>query len=234
MCFASVGRRCIRLRRSFTPTRDPAGGASSARRGLDTPAGFVRPRVDTLTDASKAASVSGSAEAAHSGVHPTAEDGDRALELVERLVSTADAAVFGRGLEIVRGTTRGWGFHLYDLAVALWELEDRPGYAQLRDALPKAYSARRSLPDDHASHLRALVLLRQLQVVLWVLESREHPTFRGWWPEWAREELDASPRPSGLTRSRALTGTGSPDGLSSDAISVRAASRTSDGRTARR
>jgi Ser/Thr protein kinase RdoA (MazF antagonist) len=191
------------------------------------PAGFARPRVDTLTDASKAASVSGSAEAAHPGIHPTPEDGERALQLVEELVSTADAAAFERGLEIVRGATRqlreegagfglvhgdlhyenvlfhgsetrvidfddcGWGFHLYDLAVALWEVEERPGYQELRDALLEAYSVRRPLPDDHARHLRALVLLRQLQVVVWVLESREHPTFRGWWPQWAREELDA-------------------------------------------
>src|SRR4029450_890805 len=29
----------------------------------------------------------------------------------------------------------GWGFHLYDLAVTLSELEDRPRYGELRDAL---------------------------------------------------------------------------------------------------
>jgi Ser/Thr protein kinase RdoA (MazF antagonist) len=191
------------------------------------PAAFVRPRVDTLTDAAKVDSLSRSAAAAYSGDHPTPEDGERAVELVARLVSTADAAVFETSLDIVRATTRqlrresagfglvhadlhydnvlfrgseiraidfddcGWGFHLYDLAVTLWELETRPRYDELRDALLEAYAAKRPLPADHAHHLRALVLLRQLQVVLWVLESREHPTFRDWWPTWTHDELDA-------------------------------------------
>jgi Ser/Thr protein kinase RdoA (MazF antagonist) len=191
------------------------------------PFGFLRPRVDTLTNDAKLESTAPSAALARHGDHPTPEDGDRALQLVEALVSTDDAALFATGLEIVWATTRalaeetgafglihgdlhyenflfhrgearaidfddcGWGFHLYDLAVTLWELEGRPRYGELRDALLDAYAQFRRLPEDHAIHLRALFILRRMQMLLWVLESRDHAAFRDEWQPWARAELDA-------------------------------------------
>jgi len=85
----------------------------------------------------------------------------------------------------------GWGFHLYDLAVTLWELEGRPRYHQLRDALLAAYAEERPLPRDAAIHLQALFVLRRMQMLTWALESREQPTFRDTWQVWASEELHA-------------------------------------------
>jgi len=190
------------------------------------PDGFVRPRVDTLTDQGKVESIAQSAAAALQGGHPTAADADRALRLVEALVSPADAALFAKALEVVWTTTRylatkidsfglihgdlhyenflfhrgearaidfddcGWGFYLYDLAVTLWELEDRPRYEELRDALIGAYTKVGRLPEDHVMHLNALFVLRRMQMLLWVLESREHAAFRDEWRMWARDELD--------------------------------------------
>ena len=85
----------------------------------------------------------------------------------------------------------GWGFHLYDLAVTLWELEGRPRYDELRDALLEGYARVSRLPEDHLAHLDALFVLRRMQMLMWVLESRDHPSFRDAWRRWAREELDA-------------------------------------------
>ena len=191
------------------------------------PAGFLRPRVDTLSDTGKVASIAGSAEASLPGDHPSRDDADRCLQLVEALISADAAALCARALDLVWATTRalaqtpgsfglihgdlqcenflfhdgavraidfddcGWGFHLYDLAVTLWELEERPRYGELRDALLAAYADRRTLPDDHSIHLRALFALRRLQMLMWALESRRHPAFRDRWRAWAREELDA-------------------------------------------
>jgi Ser/Thr protein kinase RdoA (MazF antagonist) len=191
------------------------------------PAAFLRPRVDTLTSAAKVDSRARSAALARHGDHPTAEDADRALQLVEALVSTDDAALFARALDVVWATTRilaketgafglihgdlhyenflfhrgearaidfddcGWGFHLYDLAVTLSELENRARYDELRDALLEAHAQVRRLPEDHAIHLSALFVLRRMQILLWVLESRDHVTFRDKWRNWARDELDA-------------------------------------------
>ena len=191
------------------------------------PSGFLRPRVDTLTDAGKIASMAGSAAAGLHGDHPTKDDADRGLRLVEALVSADAAAVFARALELVWATTRklaetpdsfglihgdlhyenflfhlgavraidfddcGWGFHLYDLAVTVWELEERPRYDDLRDALLASYAQHRPLPSDHSIHLQALFVLRRMQMLMWALESRAHAAFRDVWQLWARDELDA-------------------------------------------
>ena len=191
------------------------------------PPGFQRPRVDTVTDAGKIASIAGSAAASFPGDHPTRDDAERCLRLVEALISADAAALVADALDPVRETTRrlaqtpgsfglihgdlhyenflfhdgavraidfddcGWGFHLYDLAVTLWELEERPRYCELRDALLDAYAERRALPHDHTTHLQALFVLRRMQMLTWALESRRHPAFRDRWQAWARDELDA-------------------------------------------
>lgn len=191
------------------------------------PTGFRRPRVDTLSDAGKVASMAGSAAASLPGDHPTRDDAERCLRLVEALISADAAALVARALELVWATTGklaqtpgsfglihsdlhcenflfhngvvraidfddcGWGFHLYDLAVTLWELEERPGYGDLRDALLEAYAANRALPEDHVIHLQALFVLRRMQMLMWALESRKHAAFRDRWQTWARDELDA-------------------------------------------
>ena len=192
-----------------------------------TPAsGFLRPRVDTLTNEAKVASMARSAATARDGDQPTAEDSHRALGLVEALVSTDDAALCATALDVVWASTRtlakeaafglihgdlhyenvlfrfgeaqaidfddcGWGFHLYDLAAVLCELQSRPRYTELRDALLEAYSQIRPLPDGHAIHLRALSVLRRMQILLWVLQSRDEAAFRDRWQLWASKELDA-------------------------------------------
>jgi Ser/Thr protein kinase RdoA (MazF antagonist) len=84
----------------------------------------------------------------------------------------------------------GWGFFLYDLAVPLSEVSLRPAYPAMRDALLEAYARRRGLPDDAGTHVDAFIALRGLQILAWVLESRELPAFRLRWAEWAREELE--------------------------------------------
>jgi Ser/Thr protein kinase RdoA (MazF antagonist) len=189
--------------------------------------GFLRPRVDTLTSEAKLSSMAPSAARARDGDQPTPEDSDRALRLVEALVSTVDAALCARALEIVWASTRalaketsafglihgdlhyenvlfhrgqaqaidfddcGWGFHLYDLAVVLCELELRPRYKELRAALLDAYAKTRPLPEDHAIHLEALSVLRRMQILLWILQSRDEVAFRDRWRTWAGYELDA-------------------------------------------
>ena len=84
----------------------------------------------------------------------------------------------------------GWGFFLYDLAVPLSEVSLRPAYPAMRSALLEAYARRRPLPDDAGTHVDAFIVLRGLQILAWVLESRDLPAFRERWADWAREELD--------------------------------------------
>jgi Ser/Thr protein kinase RdoA (MazF antagonist) len=189
------------------------------------PAGFLRPRVDTLTSQGKIDSISPSAAVALDGEHPSAADAELAIGLVEALFSRKDATILAKALEAVWATTHrlaketaafglihgdlhhenvlfdkgeaqaidfddcGWGFYLYDLAVTLFEIEDRPRYNELRDALGGAYATTRRLPRDYAIHLDALLVLRRMQILLWIIESREHAAFRDDWRRWARDEL---------------------------------------------
>jgi Ser/Thr protein kinase RdoA (MazF antagonist) len=194
--------------------------------GWTPPAGFVRPRVDTLTSAGKVASIASRDGSADGAVIPSTGDGEQARALVGDLLTASHLGLFDEALVIARATTAtlartddssglvhgdlhpenvlffrgdaraidfddcGWGFWLYDAAVALWELEGRPWYPEYRTALLEAYARRRSLPPAAEQHLAALSLLRRLQILLWVLESREHPAFRDDWRPWARKELD--------------------------------------------
>ena len=162
------------------------------------PSGFLRPRVDTLSDAGKIESMAGSAAVARLGDHPTREDGlaedTDAFGLIHGDLHYENFLFHRGAVRAIDFDDCGWGFHLYDLAVTLWELEDRPRYDALRDALIAGYAEERPLPRDHVIHLQALFVLRRMQMLLWALESREHAAFRDTWQVWADEELRAIAR----------------------------------------
>lgn len=193
--------------------------------GWTPPKGFVRSRVDTLTDAAKRVDVFGSAGEALAVEQPTRQDADRSLRLIAALHSSADAAVFARALDVVWSATRelaaqpgsfglihgdlhqenylfdddaaraidfddcGWGFYLYDLAVPLSELDGRRGFEDLRAALLEEYARHRPLPERHVAYIEAFTILRGMQILIWILENREHAAFRDDWLPWSRKVL---------------------------------------------
>ena len=74
-------------------------------------------------------------------------------------------ALFHRGVvKLIDFDDCGTGPRLYDLAVALWELRDRPDYPAFRDALLSGYRARR---DVDVRHLDDFIGLRQVAFDLW-------------------------------------------------------------------
>jgi Ser/Thr protein kinase RdoA (MazF antagonist) len=83
----------------------------------------------------------------------------------------------------------GWGHYLFDLNVTLLEVQHLPNYPALRAALLKGYRAIRPLPENHEHYLETFFALRRIQLLLWMLESREHPAFRDEWALQARDEL---------------------------------------------
>ena len=84
----------------------------------------------------------------------------------------------------------GYGHHLFDLNVTLIELQHLPRYPELREALLRGYRRIRPLPAEHVAYLPTFFALRRLQLLVWVLESREHPAFRDEWRPWSRDLLD--------------------------------------------
>lgn len=83
----------------------------------------------------------------------------------------------------------GWGFYLFDVTVTLWEIENHPGYSDLREAYLAGYRSVRPLPPEHEKYLNTFTALRQMQILLWVLESRQHPAFRQDWAAWAAHDV---------------------------------------------
>lgn len=74
-------------------------------------------------------------------------------------------ALFHRGgVRLIDFDDCGHGPRLYDLAVALWEQRDEPGYKEYRDALVEGYLSRRDLD---VRRLDDLVAVRQVAFALW-------------------------------------------------------------------
>jgi Ser/Thr protein kinase RdoA (MazF antagonist) len=83
----------------------------------------------------------------------------------------------------------GFGHYLFDLNVTIFDLQHLPQQAALRSALLAGYRRVRPLPAAHEAYLDAFFALRRLQLLMWVLESRQHPAFRDGWQRWARDDL---------------------------------------------
>jgi Ser/Thr protein kinase RdoA (MazF antagonist) len=179
------------------------------------PDGFARPRVDALTSAAKAACVrdvepipaeeDGRAALAlieeHAGPGH-AETVASALAAVRAATGASAASTLIHGdlhtenVLFKGGTARaidfddcGWGLLAYDLAVTVNELRDHPRYAQLRHALLDEYARHRPLPPRIEEDIEAFWRLRLLQLIMWMIESREHPGFRDRWRGWVRADL---------------------------------------------
>ena len=74
-------------------------------------------------------------------------------------------ALFHRGaVKLIDFDDCGTGPRVYDLAVAVWELRDRPDYPAFRDALLSGYHALRDLD---VGHLDDYIALRQVAFGLW-------------------------------------------------------------------
>lgn len=72
----------------------------------------------------------------------------------------------------------GLGYWIYDLAVTLETLEDRPDYAWLRTSLLSGYREVRSLSRDHEHLLEAMIAARRILLTLWLLSRLHHPALK--------------------------------------------------------
>jgi Ser/Thr protein kinase RdoA (MazF antagonist) len=83
-----------------------------------------------------------------------------------------DNALFWRDqVRIIDFDDCGFGYWLYDIAVALWELRHRNDYEQFRAALFQGYSRHRPLPAGLA-HLDDFIATREVAFGLWFTGHR--------------------------------------------------------------
>lgn len=96
-----------------------------------------------------------------------------------------DNALFaGDQVKLIDFDDCGIGYRMYDVAVALWELRHRAGYAAFRTALVDGYTAHRPLPAAHLDHLDTFIAVREVAFGLWFVGTAQvNPAFRDRLPE---------------------------------------------------
>ena len=73
----------------------------------------------------------------------------------------------------------GFGYRIYDVAVALWELRHRDDFSSFKDAFVRGYTEHRPLPIDLLRHLDAFIAAREVAFGLWIAGmAQSRPAFR--------------------------------------------------------
>jgi len=76
----------------------------------------------------------------------------------------------------------GFGWHMYELAVAMFDEWGNPGFEAVKKAVLKGYRKHRPLTDQDASHLPLFLLIRGLALIGWVHQRPEHNS-KTWFKE---------------------------------------------------
>lgn len=72
----------------------------------------------------------------------------------------------------------GFGWHMFELATALYFYLDTPQYEVVRDALVAGYRSERALTEVHLAQLPLFLMLRSITYLSWVHTRRETETAR--------------------------------------------------------
>ena len=88
-------------------------------------------------------------------------------------------------LTVIDFDDTGFGWHMYDIAVALKHQHGRPLFAMAREALLRGYRSVRSLSAEHEAMLEMFLLIRGMAVIGWLhqrpeLSSAEHRDYLQW------------------------------------------------------
>jgi Ser/Thr protein kinase RdoA (MazF antagonist) len=214
----------------LTPSHMERVGAFMARlqfhgAQFQRPEGFMRGRLDNLTDQARRLSAHGASEAQVRAQIDHPEDETAAIRLITEVCSPEDGArvatlirkirevqrAVGQGPEtfglihgdlhqgnylFYQGQVRaidfddcGYGYYLYDMAVTLSEVNWRKNTSALRTSFLAGYRSVYNFPFEHEQYLDTFIALRDLQLLIWKIEMRDHPAFRAGWESSVREML---------------------------------------------
>jgi Ser/Thr protein kinase RdoA (MazF antagonist) len=84
----------------------------------------------------------------------------------------------------------GYGHHLYDIAVTIYNIDWKDNASVLRAGFLAGYRQICALSDEHEQYIDTLMALRDLQMMIWAIEMRDHPAFRHKWQEEVTEILN--------------------------------------------
>lgn len=93
--------------------------------------------------------------------------------LIHADLNPQNLVVGERGLHVIDFDDSGFGWHQYELAVALRYYREHPHYQAIEDALIEGYRAERPLPDAALALLPVFLLARRLAQLGWIRQRPE-------------------------------------------------------------
>ncbi|NJN50685.1 MAG: phosphotransferase, partial [Gammaproteobacteria bacterium] len=101
------------------------------------------------------------------------------FSLIHADLHPGNIVVHGPHLHVIDFDDAGFGWHAYDLAVALKNFQGRPDFDDLRRALIEGYRTRRPLGDAAIDRLPLFLLIRALATIGWISARPElgHPEY---------------------------------------------------------
>jgi Ser/Thr protein kinase RdoA (MazF antagonist) len=106
-------------------------------------------------------------------------DGDGQAGLIHADLHLDNVLFWRDEVRVIDFDDCGFGYWLYDIAVALWELRDRDDYVQFRAALIEGYTQHRPLPPGGLAHLDDFIATRDVAFALWFTGTAQvNPAFR--------------------------------------------------------
>ncbi len=115
-----------------------------------------------------------------SGVMDALGTGPEVFGLIHADLHLDNVLFAGSDVRIIDFDDSGMGYHLYDIAVALWEQRHRPDFPERRDAFLNGYRAHREIRPGLLVHLDSFIAAREVAFGLWYRGMAEvNPGFRG-------------------------------------------------------
>jgi Ser/Thr protein kinase RdoA (MazF antagonist) len=99
----------------------------------------------------------------------------RCFSLIHADLHPYNVLVDGPRAAVIDFDDAGFGWHQYDLAVALMSHQDHPGFAALRDACVAGYRGVRAIADADLALLDMFLLIRGLAILGWFHQRPELP-----------------------------------------------------------
>jgi Ser/Thr protein kinase RdoA (MazF antagonist) len=114
---------------------------------------------------------------ARSAIYRTLSDygkGPESYSLIHADLHPYNVLVDGEKVSIIDFDDAGFGWHLYELAVALFYDQGKPHFETVREALISGYRSERPLDDRDVELLPMFLLIRALVMLGWLHERPEH------------------------------------------------------------
>ncbi|MFT5126886.1 MAG: Ser/Thr protein kinase RdoA (MazF antagonist) [Rhodothermales bacterium] len=94
----------------------------------------------------------------------------QSFSLIHSDLHAGNVVLAGDSLHVIDFDDAAFGWHIYDIAIALKEYEDHAEYSGFLEALMRGYRSQRPFAESHLSYLPLFLLIRRLNAIGWVAD----------------------------------------------------------------